>query len=76
MRPYVLTLKNEANSVPYDLKAVSNYYGSLNGGYYTACVKNQVTLKLYNIKDGSCSEMQIANDTVNYATYLLFFKKR
>jgi len=40
MRPYVLTLKNEPEPVLYDLYGISNHYGSLNGGHYTAYVKN------------------------------------
>jgi len=40
MRPYVMTLKDEPNPVLYDLYGVSNHMGSLNGGHYTAYVKN------------------------------------
>ena len=40
MRPYVISLKDEPNPVLYDLYAVSNHYGSLNGGHYTATCKN------------------------------------
>ena len=60
----------------YDLYAVSNHYGSLNGGHYTACVKNQITGKWYNMNDSSCSEMQDSSEAVTNAAYLLFYKKR
>lgn len=40
MRPYCITLKDRPDPVLYDLYGVSNHYGSLNGGHYTACVKN------------------------------------
>jgi ubiquitin carboxyl-terminal hydrolase 4/11/15 len=56
MRPYVITLQNEPEPVLYDLIGVSNHYGSLNGGHYTAAVKNCVTGKWYNMNDSSCSE--------------------
>ena len=42
MRPFVLELQNEPEPVNYDLYAVSNHYGSLNGGHYTAYCKNSV----------------------------------
>ena len=42
MRPFVLGLKNESEPVFYDLYGVSNHYGSLNGGHYTAYCKNTV----------------------------------
>ena len=42
MRPFVLGLKNEPEPVLYDLYGVSNHFGSLNGGHYTAYCKNSV----------------------------------
>ena len=42
MRPYVISLKDEPEPVLYDLYAVSNHYGSLNGGHYTATCKNSI----------------------------------
>lgn len=42
MRPFVITLKDEPAPVLYDLYGVSNHFGSLNGGHYTAHVKNCV----------------------------------
>ena len=42
MRPFVLGLQDEPEPVYYDLYAVSNHYGSLNGGHYTAYCKNTV----------------------------------
>ena len=42
MRPFVLGLKDEPEPVYYDLYAVSNHYGSLNGGHYTATCKNSI----------------------------------
>lgn len=76
MRPYVLTLKDAPKPVLYDLYAVSNHYGSLNGGHYTACVKNQFTGKWYNMNDSSCSEMSNENEAVTSAAYLLFYRRR
>ena len=74
MRPFVITLKNETKPVLYDLYGVSNHYGSLNGGHYTACVKNIVNGKWYNMNDGSCSEN--TGGIVSSAAYLLFYRLR
>ena len=77
MRPYVLTLKNEPEPVYYDLYGVSNHYGSLNGGHYTAAVKNCITGLWYNMNDGSCSQSQgTTKDLVTSAAYLLFYRRR
>jgi ubiquitin carboxyl-terminal hydrolase 4/11/15 len=43
MRPYVITLQHEPEPVLYDLCGVSNHFGSLNGGHYTAYVKNMLS---------------------------------
>lgn len=53
MRPFVLGLKDEPNPIYYDLYAVSNHYGSLNGGHYTATCKNVIDNKWYYFDDGS-----------------------
>jgi len=75
MRPYVITLKDEPNPVLYDLYGVSNHYGSLNGGHYTAYVKNIINGKWYNMNDSSCSEAR-SSDVVSSAAYLLFYRLR
>jgi ubiquitin carboxyl-terminal hydrolase 4/11/15 len=55
MRDYVLSLKDEPQPILYDLYAVSNHYGSLNGGHYTAFCKNAPTDKWYHFNDSSVS---------------------
>lgn len=75
MRPYVLTLQNEPEPVLYDLYGVSNHYGSLNGGHYTATVRNCVTNQWYNMNDSSCCQAS-GKDIVTPAAYLLFYRKR
>ena len=57
MRPYVIGLRDEPNPVLYDLYGVTEHYGSLNGGHYTACVKNFTNEKWYKMNDSSCSEI-------------------
>lgn len=76
MRPYCITLKDHPEPMLYDLYGVSNHYGSLNGGHYTACVKNIVNGKWYDMNDGSCSEMRSPSQVVSGAAYLLFYRLR
>lgn len=42
MRPYVKSLQNEKEPVYYDLYGVTNHFGSLNGGHYTASCLNVI----------------------------------
>ncbi len=75
MRPYALTIKNEAEPVLYDLIGVSNHFGSLNGGHYTANCKNAVDGKWYNFNDSSVSKCS-KSQAVSPAAYLLWYRKR
>ena len=74
MSPYVIH-KEEGQSYTYDLYAVSNHFGSLGGGHYTAFCKNPVYEKWFNFDDtevGRASE----SDVVTKAAYVLFYKRR
>ena len=42
MRQYVQSIRGEAEPVLYDLYAVSNHIGGMNGGHYTATCKNPI----------------------------------
>ena len=75
MRPHVRILANEPNPVYYDLIGVSNHFGSLNGGHYTASCKNIATGEWNYFNDSnvsSCSKSKI----VSPAAYVLFYRKR
>ena len=50
-----MTLKDEPNPVLYDLYGVSNHYGSLNGGHYTASCLNDIDKEWYYFDDSSVS---------------------
>lgn len=59
-------------SFKYDLFAVSNHYGSLTGGHYTACVRDDYTNKWHYFDDSKfslCDE----NKVVTKAAYNLFY---
>ncbi|XP_031721597.1 ubiquitin carboxyl-terminal hydrolase 15 isoform X3 [Anarrhichthys ocellatus] len=59
----------------YDLIAVSNHYGGMGGGHYTAYAKNKDDGKWYNFDDSSTSP---ANDDqiVSKAGYVLFYQRQ
>jgi len=75
MRPYCLSIKDEPEPVLYDLYAVSNHYGSLNGGHYTATCLNPIKKKWYYCDDSSVRAAG-ADQVVSRAGYLLFYRRR
>ena len=84
MSPYILSRKCGANNsssssaadeCKYDLYAVSNHFGSLSGGHYTAFARNPYYKKWYNFDDtdvGRATEQ----DIVTKAAYVLFYRRR
>lgn len=42
----------------YDLFAISNHFGGLGGGHYTAYAKNHILNKWYNFDDSHASEVR------------------
>jgi ubiquitin carboxyl-terminal hydrolase 4/11/15 len=62
-------------STKYDLYAVVNHYGSLNGGHYTALGKNHLNNKWYNFNDGSVSAAH-GEKVQTSAAYVLFYRRR
>lgn len=61
----------------YDLYAVSNHYGSLGGGHYTAYGKNNFNGQWYHFDDSSVSQVRNTEESiVGSAAYVLFYKKR
>lgn len=61
------------NSEPvYELYAVSNHYGSLGGGHYTAYAKNNE--KWYSFNDSSVSGVD-SGKVKGSGAYMLFYKR-
>ncbi len=56
----------------YDLYAVSNHFGGLDGGHYTAYCKNSVLTKWYECDDSTVTKMS-ASDVVTKAAYVLIY---
>ncbi|XP_047245227.1 ubiquitin carboxyl-terminal hydrolase 15-like isoform X2 [Girardinichthys multiradiatus] len=59
----------------YDLIAVSNHYGGMGGGHYTAYAKNKDDGKWYNFDDSSVSPAS-EDQTVSKAGYVLFYQRQ
>lgn len=77
MSPYVLNSAGESQSnMIYDCFAVSNHYGSVGFGHYTAFAKSPVTNKWYNYDDSHCEEVTNLKSIVNSAAYNLFYRLR
>ena len=60
MGPYIKEQQADDNCT-YDLYAVSNHFGSLSGGHYTAYAKNPVYEKWFNFDDTDVSRASEAN---------------
>jgi len=73
MSPYIIN-KNHGPAV-YDLIAVSNHYGGMGGGHYTAFAKNKDDGKWYYFDDSSVS-LSSEESVVTKAAYVLFYLRR
>jgi ubiquitin carboxyl-terminal hydrolase 4/11/15 len=67
--------KSKGQGEIYDLYAVSNHFGSLNGGHYTAFCQNSLDKKWYEFDDSSVSSIS-ASSAVTKAAYVLFYRRR
>lgn len=52
---------------------VSNHYGGMGGGHYTAFAKNPILNRWYEFNDTHVSAVN-ARDVVTEAAYVLFYK--
>ncbi|KAJ3328167.1 CSN-associated deubiquitinating enzyme Ubp12 [Blyttiomyces sp. JEL0837] len=59
----------------YDLYAVSNHFGGLGGGHYTAYAKNRLDDQWYNFDDSHVSKIS-EDGVMTDAAYLLFYQRR
>jgi ubiquitin C-terminal hydrolase len=60
--------------VSYDLYAVSNHYGSMGGGHYTAYAKS-INEIWYDFNDSSASALRDKSSITSAAAYVLFYKR-
>ncbi|XP_076860909.1 ubiquitin carboxyl-terminal hydrolase 15 isoform X2 [Brachyhypopomus gauderio] len=59
----------------YDLIAMSNHYGGMGGGHYTAYTKNKDDGKWYNFDDSIVSPVS-EDQIVSKAAYVLFYQRQ
>lgn len=70
--------KNSPNLV-YDCFGISNHFGSVGFGHYTAYAKNSIENRWYNFDDSSVSPVtqgSRCHNLVTNAAYNLFFRLR
>jgi ubiquitin carboxyl-terminal hydrolase 4/11/15 len=58
----------------YELFAISNHYGGMHGGHYTAMCKNFNNSKWYEFNDARVDEID-EEKLVSEAAYLLFYRR-
>ncbi|KAF0689993.1 Aste57867_18583 [Aphanomyces stellatus] len=75
MAPYCLSAADDDHSMLYDLYAVTNHFGSMGFGHYTAYAKDQATNLWYTFDDSSVTSVSAAS-VVSNAAYILFYKRR
>ena len=75
IREHVVSLKDAPEPILYDLIGVSNHFGSLNGGHYTAACKNDITGDWSYFNDSSVSSAS-KSQIVSSAAYVLFYRRR
>ena len=73
MSKHILNSKGEPQI--YDLFAVSNHYGSLNFGHYTATCKNLFDDQWYDFNDSSVSRTSLSQ-VVSNSAYVLYYMRR
>ena len=71
---YVISKENNVPMV-YDLFAISNHFGSMGFGHYTAYGKNPLNGKWYEFDDSHVSEKR-ESDLINSSAYVLFYRRR
>ena len=76
-----LNENKEQTKQVYDLYAVSNHYGTMNGGHYTAMCKNVMNDTWYEFDDSQLtklgqSDSGVKGNVVSKAAYVLFYRKR
>ena len=73
MSDYVVSYCDEGKKPIYDLFAISNHFGQLQAGHYTAIAKNRD--KWYQFNDHKISVVE-ESDIVTSSAYILFYQRR
>ena len=75
MAPYVLSSQTSNEPLIYDLFGVSNHYGNMGFGHYTAYAMNWKDQQWYHFDDSSCQKVSTSK-IVGEAAYNLFYRRR
>ena len=73
IRKYVVEENSRKDSF-YDLCAISQHYGTLSSGHYTAFCKNEN--EWYNFDDETIKKISNINYIVSKGAYILIFRKK
>ncbi|CAD8146174.1 unnamed protein product [Paramecium pentaurelia] len=73
IQPFILEKESQQPYV-YDLFAVSNHYGGMGGGHYTAYAKNPMYNAWFDFNDSQVKELR--SNPVTDAAYVLFYRRR
>ncbi|CAK78771.1 unnamed protein product (macronuclear) [Paramecium tetraurelia] len=73
IQPFILEKESQQPYV-YDLFAVSNHYGGMGGGHYTAYAKNPMYNAWFDFNDSQVKELR--SSPVTDAAYVLFYRRR
>ncbi|XP_063817110.1 ubiquitin carboxyl-terminal hydrolase 43 [Pseudophryne corroboree] len=68
-------MENRQLDALYDLYAVCNHHGSLQGGHYTAYCRNSLDARWYSYDDSNV-ERVLEDEVCTRGAYLLFYQKR
>lgn len=74
MTPFCVNKKNKEQLI-YDLIGVSNHFGSLGGGHYTATAKNHITGTWFDFNDSNVHPTS-EDRAVSDGAYILVYKRR
>ncbi|RZR85033.1 hypothetical protein BHM03_00011957 [Ensete ventricosum] len=75
MSPYVSSGGTDKASYHYRLYAISNHYGSLGGGHYTAYVYDEGVDGWFKFDDENVVYIDEVDDVKTSAAYLLFYRR-
>lgn len=77
MSEFVISEKQKLeHELMYDLIAVSNHFGSLSFGHYTAYAKNHETCKWYDYNDSNVSEVDSISSLCTGSAYVLYYQRK
>lgn len=67
---------SKKENLEYELYSVSNHFGNMGFGHYTAYSKNPLDGKWYDFDDSSVTEITDPSQVVSDAGYNLFYKRK